>query len=292
MRTPSPTGSFEEIEKYATKTASASLIANLFSTVHVGPDGLPRGTSNTPEEKRAAHAAQYASIAVQTQGRLLAEILGRIATKFGVPDERELAVFLTMDGRVDGKLAAALARAYRHFWNEDYEACVYVIVPKIEAAARALLRQLDEGIYRVAAEHELGGYPGLYVLLDELKKLDLDPSWAFYLNWLLIDFRGANLRNSVAHGFVEEVGPEYAALVLRAAALLIDLVGPRPHDQADYERDTGLTVNERRDRTTVLQRLAHPIADPLPPPRRSVGSVVRGTLALAAQHWPFQRRSP
>ena len=34
------------------------------------------------------------------------------------------------------------------------------------------------------------------------------------------------VRNELAHGFVTGTGPAYAALVLRAAALLITIAGP------------------------------------------------------------------
>jgi Domain of unknown function (DUF4209) len=95
------------------------------------------------------------------------------------------------------------------------------VVPKIEAAARSLLRALDEGIYQVQVSRDPGGYPGLYVLLNELESLALDEDWAWFLRWLLLGPIGQNVRNDVAHGFVSDLRPEYVALVLRAAAILI-----------------------------------------------------------------------
>ena len=78
-------------------------------------------------------------------------------------------------GSATGQLAQP---PFRHYWAGDYEASVHVVVPKIETAARALLRELDEGIYRVQVAKDPGQYPGLYVLLQELQKLSLDGSWA------------------------------------------------------------------------------------------------------------------
>lgn len=140
-------------------------------------------------------------------GGLLADGLQRIADRCGTPADSELAAFLSGNGQTDQALACSLAQGSRHFWSGDYQACVHVVVPKIEAAARALLRELDEGIYRVQMAKDPGQYPGLYVLLQELEQQALDESWAYFLRWLLLGPPGTNVRNDVAHGFVADISP-------------------------------------------------------------------------------------
>jgi hypothetical protein len=66
---------------------------------------------------------------------------------------------------------------------------------------------LDEGIYRLEVAKDPGQYPDLYVLLQELEKLALDESWAYFLRWLLLGPLGMNIRNEVADGFVAEGKP-------------------------------------------------------------------------------------
>jgi hypothetical protein len=107
------------------------------------------------------------------------------------------------------------------YWNGEYVEAVHLVIPAAEAAARRLLRELDEGIYQVQVGKSVSQYPGLRVLLEELDELVLDPSWSWFLNWLFLGPTGLNLRNDVTHGFIVSIGPVYTTLVLRAASLLI-----------------------------------------------------------------------
>ena len=203
------------------------MFSNAVARTILGADGLPRWTATSTEERQAQRLATHARIRAESEGRILAEGLQRMADRYGTPAESELAAFLSGNGQTDQTLALSLARGFRHFWSGDYEACVHVVVPKVEAAARALLRELDEGIYRVQVARTRA-VPGLYVLLQELEKLALDESWAYFLRWLLLVPPGMNIRNEIAHGFVGDTSPVYAALILRAAALLITVVAPQP----------------------------------------------------------------
>lgn len=198
-----------------------SPLRRLFPGTILGLDGLPRATLTTTEEQDRHDLALSSRIHAEYQGRVLAIALTRIADKYGVPPLDDLTILILDLGAGDARLARSLAKGFHYFWAGDYEAAAAVVVPKIEAAARSLLRALDEGVYRVQVERDPGGYPGLYVLLNELEKLALDEDWAWFLRWLLLGPVGANIRNEVAHGFLSDLRPDYVALVLRAAAVLI-----------------------------------------------------------------------
>ncbi|MCH1868783.1 DUF4209 domain-containing protein [Nocardioides sp. CFH 31398] len=198
-----------------------SMLSRLFPTALHGADGLPVVTLNSDEAKAKHDLAQVTQMRAEFHGRNLAIALVRMQTRYGRPSTDDITGLLLDLGAADTRLARSLARGLHHFWNEDYEASVHVVLPKIEAAARGLLRSLDEGIYRVQAGKDPGGYVGLYSLLENLERLALDESWAWFLRWLLLGPIGVNLRNEVAHGFVCDISPTYAALVLRAAAVLI-----------------------------------------------------------------------
>jgi hypothetical protein len=186
---------------------NVTVFASNITRVILGDDGLPRWTPSSDKEEQAERLATHARIRAENQGRILAEGLQRLATRYGVPEEAELANFLSADGRSDEALALSLARSFGHFWSGDYQSCVHLVAPKIEAAARTLLLVLDEGIYRAQVAKEPGQYPGLYTLIQELEKLGLDESWAYFLNWLWLGPAGMNVRNEVAHGFVGEIRP-------------------------------------------------------------------------------------
>ncbi|MEV4130411.1 hypothetical protein [Nocardia sp. NPDC049707] len=184
-------------------------------------NGMPRYTLSTDEEQDKEDVARSAGIQADLYGGVLVDALQRISQRYGVPAVDELtAVFLEL-GAVDPRLARSLAKGFGYFWARDYEAVAGIVIPKIEAAARALLRELDEGIYQVQAAKNPGNYPYLPVLLDELEKLALDEDWAYFLHWQLLGPIGLNLRNEYAHGFIDDVGPIQAAMLLRAAGMLI-----------------------------------------------------------------------
>ena len=188
--------------------------------------GMPLFSPTTDEERDAYEVANVARIQAENQGRFLAIGLRRFAERYGIPAEEQLVVVLSHGGTADTRLAGSLARAFGHWWSEDYEASAHVAVPLVEAATRSLLRELDEGIYRVQQANEPGGYPGLWVMLDALERIALDESWAYFIKWLLLGPIGMNIRNDLAHGFVHDPGLVYSALVLRAAAVLVPLTRP------------------------------------------------------------------
>jgi hypothetical protein len=277
LRTGCPLGELEILRQQERDIAKVTVFSNAITRTILGADGLPRWTATSEKDRQAERLATHARIRAENQGRVLAAGLQRMACRYGAPAESDLAAFLSGNGQTDQALALSLARGFRHFWSGDYEACVYVVVPKIEAAARALLRELDEGIYRVQVARDPGQYPGLYVLLQELEKSALDESWAYFLRWLLLGPPGMNIRNETAHGFVGDISPVYATLVLRAAALLITVVAPQPLSAASTAvrpEDDAVDLAELpgRDRDDILLALSRPVRDPVPFPGREGGA--------------------
>jgi Domain of unknown function (DUF4209) len=276
LRTGCPVGDLERLRQEERDIAKVTVFSNAVTRTILGADGLPRWTAVSAGDRQAERLASLARIRAENEGRILAEGLRRMTGRYGVPAESDLATFLSGNGQTDQSLALSLASGFRHYWSGDYEACVHVVVPKIEAAARALLRELDEGIYRLQVAKDPGQYPGLYVLLLELEKLALDESWAYFLRWLLLGPTGMNIRNEVAHGFVGDISPVYAALALRAAALLISIVAPQPPSavrRAGSEEGDVADLAELpgRDRDDILLALGMPVRDPVPFPWREGG---------------------
>jgi hypothetical protein len=215
IQTDCPLGDLERLRQEERDIAKVTVFSSLLPRTILGRDGLPRWTASSDEDRQAERLATCARIHAENQGRILAEGLQRMERRYGIPAEADLAAHLSQNGQTDPALALSLARGFRHYWAGDYEASVHVVVPKIETAARGLLRELDEGIYRLQVAKDPGQYPGLYVLLQELEKVALDESWTYFLRWLLLGPLGMNIRNEVAHGFVADISPVYAVLVLR-----------------------------------------------------------------------------
>jgi Domain of unknown function (DUF4209) len=292
LRTDCPIGSLDVLRQQERDIAQVTVFVSTIARTILGRDGLPRWTAASEADRQAERLAFHARVRAETQGRDLAEGLQRFAGRYGTPAESELAAFLSGNGQADQALALSLARGLRHFWSGDFEACVCVVVPKVEAAARALLRELDEGIYRTQVAREPGQYPGLYVLLQELERLALDESWAYFLRWLLLGPLGMNIRNEIAHGFVSDISPVYAALALRAAALLITLVAPQPQSAASSaarqdDDPSDLAELPDRDREDILLALSRPVQHPVPSPGRDgsagrLAALTASTLRITA----------
>jgi len=270
LSTDCPTGELAQLRQQAQDIARLAVLSSVIPTTILGGDGLPRWTARSAEEREAEGIARCARIRAESQGQLLAQGLHRLAERYGAPDEASLAAFLSGNGQSDSILATSLGRGLLHFWRSDYEACVHVVVPKVEAAARALLRELDEGIYRLQVGQDQGQYPGLYPLLQELEKLAMDESWTYFLRWLLLGPPGMNIRNDLAHGFVGDISPVYAALILRAAVLLITVAAPQPPSaaRAAHDHPADLAPLPHRDRDDILTILKHPVPAPVPAPWR------------------------
>lgn len=223
LLSPAPCGDIVRI-KANTRSRGFGL-RHLFSTVLLGADMLPRKTLVTDEEKYHHDDCQHVSIASEHWGHVSAIGLQRLAEKHGIPGEDELKSFFLDVFKCDPSGALILAKVFRHFWSGDHLEAVYLAAPATEAAARRLLRELDEGVYQVQVGKNPGKYPALGTLLDELLTLGLDESWHFFLTWLLLGPDGRNIRNDVAHGFTVETHPALAALVLRGAAVVATASG-------------------------------------------------------------------
>lgn len=136
-------------------------------------------------------------------------------------------------------LIRSLAKALRLYLQGEYEASANLTVPKVEAAARMLLLELDEAVYKIQTGRDPGGYGGLHNLLEALGEICLDDDWRYFLQWLPLGSPGQNLRNDLSHGLVLDPGPVQAAIILRAAALLITVTEAEnasvPRSRAELE---------------------------------------------------------
>ncbi|WP_196425607.1 DUF4209 domain-containing protein [Amycolatopsis camponoti] len=73
-------------------------------------------------------------------------------------------------------------------------------------------------------------------MLPALAKQGFDESWGRYLSTLLAGPTGWNLRNELAHGFVDEVSAPITALLIQAAPYVATLV-PSATDQPTPETE-------------------------------------------------------
>ncbi|MFN8027349.1 MAG: DUF4209 domain-containing protein [Acidimicrobiia bacterium] len=226
-----PSGNVHRNRATVQELTSEFPLQNLFPTVRVGADGLPRSTAETPEERAEASLANHEVMAMQLSAMVLVELLERAGVKFGEPRPEDLAPMTEHASHVDQATGDAIARVIRRFYQADPEAAAYTGIPLIERLTRNLLLQLRVPLFRVERDNKPGQYPGMGALLHELGRSGLDPSWHRYLYVLLVAPHGLNLRNEAMHGFAPELGAGHAALVIAGLLYLaVQTVGPVGHD--------------------------------------------------------------
>jgi hypothetical protein len=248
LHTDSPTGSYERNLASTRRELARPSLRNLLPTKRLGGHGLPQQTVHGDDAHIEEDLTRFELLHSGTYGHWYAEALDRIATTFGTPSRHELRGFFVDAYRCDAGIADALAESLRLFWEGRRSAAVHLAVPKIEAAVRSLLLELDEAIYRVEAGKSIGQFPGLGFMLPQLVKNGFDPDWERFLGAILMP-RGENLRNLLAHGFVDDIAPYRAALVLRALGLMMLLTSPD---------------REKRDAEVIRSVLEQPTGAPMP----------------------------
>ncbi|MEV0561458.1 hypothetical protein [Dactylosporangium sp. NPDC050588] len=219
LHSTAPSGSFTANERAANRNLQASVMTRLASMVIFRDGDLPARALDGDADRLEHALVQIEQQTMEMRGRFLARALVQLQQQFGIPSQADLKAFL-LQSEAAPNFAQALATAFQLYWVEEYDACCHLIVPKIEAATRALLLELNEPMYRAAVGDSVGQFPGLGSLLPLLVENDFDPDWERFLRTLLLNY-GTNLRNLIAHGYADGVGPVDAALALRAAAVLV-----------------------------------------------------------------------
>ncbi|MFF7300276.1 hypothetical protein [Streptomyces sp. NPDC008265] len=241
----SPSGGHENNMSTARNVLKQSVVSRLATTIVFGRNDLPKRVISGDDEALQHELVRVETIGIRIHGIMLADALDLIKIRFGIPPLGEIEECLIAAGGHPA-FCRTLAKSLHLYWVGEFEAAVHLSVPKVEAAARALLLELNEPMYRVAVGDGTGVFPGLGVLLEPLLENDFDPDWERFFRAFLLN-EGENIRNLAAHGFLDEVSRETAALTLRACALLVLITSTGP---------------AARDRALVKAALANPTAIP------------------------------
>ncbi|MCX5363749.1 hypothetical protein OG864_34240 [Streptomyces sp. NBC_00124] len=243
FNTESPSGDHRSNEATARNVLNRSVFTRIVTTMTFGHNDLPKHMVNGDDEVFQHELAKVEMFSIRLSGILLADALDLIRERFGIPP-RELVEDRLIEAGSDPALARILSKSLMLYWVGEFEASLHLAVPKVEAAVRALLLELNEPMYRVAVGDGTGVFPGLGVLLEPLLEKGFDPDWERFLRTFLLGDGGQSVRNLAAHGFMDEVNRETAALALRACALLVLIAS----DESVI-----------RDRDFVMAALANPL---------------------------------
>ncbi|WP_279579201.1 hypothetical protein [Fodinicola feengrottensis] len=245
--TPVPSGRASANTTTAKHILNRSVFRSLVSTVIVGASDLPQRVTTGEDAAFEQQLALVERLNFGANSFLLAGALDLIRFRFGIPPRADLESLIAASGTHPTHTRLFAAALYL-YWVDEFDACVHLAVPRVEAAARALLLELNEPVYRASSVGtKIGQFPGLGELLPHLLDGGLDPDWERFLRTFLLS-DGANLRNLVAHGFATNTDRMIAALALRACAILILITAA----------DTA-----QRDADAVKAAIARPIRPPI-----------------------------
>jgi hypothetical protein len=204
----------------------------LATGVLVGNENMAVRYLRTAEEHFDAQLRANEMMRIRLFGAaLLLPALDAIVARYGVPDPAAVAKALA-GGAIDPLLAARFAAAIGQFFQGADDRAAHLIVPRLERGLRELARQVGVIVVREPSGPEAGGVRPLGAILADLREI-LPEDWRRYFANLLTDELGINLRNRIAHGLVDEVQRQDAALLVHAVfALSLFRVGSAESSEA------------------------------------------------------------
>lgn len=228
-----PGGSNVDMDAAVDEQNRQSPVQHLFGqTILGGESAAPHFVANEEDDKRRVERGRLRKMYADYLGSvLIGPMLDAVIEHHDRPSHEELTAHFATE--LIGEIRAErIARSLELFWEQQYDDCAHILVPRLESILRDLARARDATIVKHAGEGSYGGVVSLNVVMSKLRALDPDSDWIDYLEALLCDPLAINLRNLIAHGITPRTGGTAAALLLHAACFLALL---RPDDSAGPE---------------------------------------------------------
>jgi Domain of unknown function (DUF4209) len=214
-----PGGTQENLDGRIDELMRLSPLQFHVTKVVYGPSGTSLFRAVDGESHRRLARAEQRRLAAQVWSLLAVDVLAMIDERQGAPSLHEWTEFFTTE-LIPVDLAKRIARGVELYWEGSYDESAHMLVPRLEAVIRGLARRAGIPIIREPQGPRPGGVRSLGDLLRALRGAFRDDSWRLYLENLLTDQLGMNLRNVVAHGLRLEVNRLDAVLLVHAACYL------------------------------------------------------------------------
>lgn len=224
----------EAVERHASEFP----LSRLMSSQVVGPTNSTIFRVETDVDRDEFDLSNYEAMAISISSHTVASSIDRVKTRHGMPSKTALTEFFTTE-LIPAEVAERLAASVGHFLNGDYDECVLVALPRIEAVVRNMVARTGQSVWsepggrsRFGQQHPLGR------LLTNLAG-NLDEDWLRYLWTLLSNPLGPNLRNLHLHGLILVGTREHGAALIQVMSFLalIGPIGDRDNDDAGDESD-------------------------------------------------------
>jgi hypothetical protein len=228
-----PTGDPANHLRLAEELRAQHPIQFLVTKVVISEENIPLRFIRSPDEHLLAQIRRQEVMAVRFFAAvILLPTLDALVERYGVPATPDVAAMLE-GGAIDRDTAAIMAEQVALVLRRKADdAAAHSLVPRIERVIRELARRAGVLIIREPSGDKPGGVRPLGAILADLEAV-LPETWRRYFVCLLTDDLGINLRNRVAHGLVERVERQDAALLAHAALSLRQFTLREAADEAN-----------------------------------------------------------
>lgn len=227
-----PSGDLEQNQESVQKLMNEFPLRSLVTNLQIGDHGELIKQTHTREEYAKDEVVSLEAHNICFFAALAVHILKAIRERYGdIGANAEV-----FEGElVDKSQAEWITIAVRHYEAGDYWSSVSVLAPRVENAIRGIAQRVGIVILRDSkGGKRVGGVKDLAGVLAELKGR-MPESVRRYLRTLLVESRGLNLRDRVAHGLIDNPTPQEAAILIHAACLLSKLGTRVPAERDDEE---------------------------------------------------------
>jgi len=96
-----------------------------------------------------------------------------------------------------------LEKGINHYFADDHVSALHLLVPRIEHMLKSTFEQTGAPSVTVPNERQIREQTfGDFLRREDVRNILGESIW-YYLNFALVDESGLNLRNDIAHGWIE-----------------------------------------------------------------------------------------
>jgi len=216
-----PGGTPEQLDQQVAELRESAPLQFLFRKVVLRNDeATTLFIADTPEKHQRWARAQHRANEARFRSLLVANVLDEIPRRHGEASRSQLTELFTTE-LIDEPTAGRIARAFELYWAREHDDAAHLLASRLESVLRGLAQKVGIPTYTEPSGVKPGHERSLGWILDQLKPVFATAlGWHAYLENLLVDPLGLNLRNVIAHGLRDEIDRGDAALLLQAACFL------------------------------------------------------------------------
>ncbi|MFA5206123.1 MAG: DUF4209 domain-containing protein [Lentisphaeria bacterium] len=191
-----------EVEKQVKELAQKTVLTSLVPLTFIDESGRNVATVGSVEDDLAGRVVKQIADNMIIDSMFLGFALNRWVEHYHVTPEK-LVTRLLRSPLFKPEQEALLLRGVQAYFNKDDMVVAHLLVPQIEAAIRQLFVIGGKNIYRPSRNGGLDLDTLGNLLRDTSLEKVLGVKSPKYLQVLLVDPRGWNIRNNVCHGMIQ-----------------------------------------------------------------------------------------